>query len=433
VNFGLDFGTTDIKTSAGDADIYVTKINANGSYGWTKIMGGTLYDWGYMITTNSSGNVYVTGGFGGTVNFGLDFGTTDNKTSAGGSDIFITKINANGTYGWTKIMGGTSDDGARGITTDSSDNVYVTGYFFGTVNFGLDFGATDNKTSAGARDIFIAKINANGSYGWTKIMGGTQQDMGQSITTDSSGNVYATGAFRDVVNFGLDFGTTDTKTSAGDADTYVIKLIPARGFYVLDGYGGVHKTGSAPALSPATPFFGFDIAKDLELTSNGLGYYVLDGYGGVHSGGAASSLSPTTPYFGWNIARDLELTPDSTGYYVLDGYGGIHKGGSAPSISPTTPYFGWNIVRDLELTSNGYYVLDGYGGVHKAGSAPSLSPATPYFGFDIAKDLELTSNGLGYYVLDGYGGVHNGGNAPSLTPASTYFGWNIARALAILR
>jgi hypothetical protein len=409
VNFGLDFGTTDIKTSAGDADIYVTKINANGSYGWTKIMGGTLYDWGYMITTNSSGNVYVTGGFG------------------------------------------------------------------GTVNFGLDFGATDNTTSAGARDIFIAKINANGTYGWTKIMGGTQQDMGQSITTDSSGNVYATGAFRDVVNFGLDFGTTDTKTSAGDADTYVIKLIPARGyyvldgyggvhrggsapalspqtpyfgwdiardieltpsgtgFYVLDGYGGVHKTGSAPALSPATPFFGFDIAKDLELTSNGLGYYVLDGYGGVHSGGAASSLSPTTPYFGWNIARDLELTPDSTGYYVLDGYGGIHKGGSAPSISPTTPYFGWNIVRDLELTSNGYYVLDGYGGVHKAGSAPSLSPATPYFGFDIAKDLELTSNGLGYYVLDGYGGVHNGGNAPSLTPASTYFGWNIARALAILR
>ena len=62
------------------------------SYGWTKIMGGTLYDSCYAITTDFSGNVYVTGFFSGTVNFGLDFGTTDNKTSAGQGDIFIAKL-----------------------------------------------------------------------------------------------------------------------------------------------------------------------------------------------------------------------------------------------------------------------------------------------------------------------------------------------------
>jgi len=39
------------------------------------------------------------------VNFGADWSLTDSKTSAGSYDIFITKINSDGTYGWTKRMG----------------------------------------------------------------------------------------------------------------------------------------------------------------------------------------------------------------------------------------------------------------------------------------------------------------------------------------
>jgi hypothetical protein len=237
VNFGLDFGTTDIKTSAGSWDIFVTKINSNGSYGWTKIMGGTLGDAGNGIATDSSGNVYITGGFGSTVNFGLDFGTTDIKTSAGSADIFVTKINANGTYGWTKIMGGTTGEAGDGIATDSSGNVYVTGGFQGTVNFGLDFGTTDIKTSAGVYAIYVIKINADGTYGWTKSMGGTGHDYGYAITTDSSGNVYVTGTFVGTVDFGLDFGTTDIKTSAGSSDIFITKLNSGGStYYVFDGH-----------------------------------------------------------------------------------------------------------------------------------------------------------------------------------------------------
>jgi hypothetical protein len=74
-------------------------------------------------------------------------------------------------YGWTKIMGGTLAECGLGIATDSSRNIYVTGYFMGTVDFGLNFGTTDIKTSAGSYDIYITKINANGTYGWTKILG----------------------------------------------------------------------------------------------------------------------------------------------------------------------------------------------------------------------------------------------------------------------
>lgn len=83
-------------------------------------------------------------------------------------------------------------------------------------------------------------------------------------------------------------------------------------YYVLDGFGGVHTGGSAPALSPATPYFGFDVAVDLEYVPSELsfqdrsGVLVLDRFGGVHRGGGLAGVLPgrdTTPYFGFDIAR----------------------------------------------------------------------------------------------------------------------------------
>jgi hypothetical protein len=84
-------------------------------------------------------------------------------------------------------------------------------------------------------------------------------------------------------------------------------------------------------------------------------YYVLDGYGGIHSGDGAPAISPKTPYFGWDIARAFEYVAVGTsstnygdGILVLDGYGGVHTGGKLSTVSVTkTPYFGWDIARDI--------------------------------------------------------------------------------------
>lgn len=80
-------------------------------------------------------------------------------------------------------------------------------------------------------------------------------------------------------------------------------------YYVLDGFGGVHAGGGAPIITPATPYFGFDIAKDVVYVpgTSGGGILVLDGFGGVHAGGAlpSSSANPRTPYWGFNIARAI--------------------------------------------------------------------------------------------------------------------------------
>lgn len=114
-------------------------------------------------------------------------------------------------YRWTKTIGSSLEDYGNSIATDTLGNIYVTGHFSATAKFGLDFGTTDIKASAGEADIFITKINPNDTYGWTKRIGGISRDEGHAITTDLLGSVYVTESFRDSVNYGLDFGTTEEK------------------------------------------------------------------------------------------------------------------------------------------------------------------------------------------------------------------------------
>jgi hypothetical protein len=221
VNFHTD-GGTDNKTSAGSNDIFITKINSDGSYGWTKTAGGTGLDIAYGITVDGLNNIYVTGTFGGTVNFNTD-GGTDNKTSAGSNDAFILKLNSDGSYGWTKTVGGTGLEVAYSVTADGSNNVYVVGSFTGTANFNTD-GGTDNLSAGGLQDdIFIMKLNSDGSYAWAERIGANTADTAFSVTTDGLNNIYVAGRFTGTVNFNTDGGTNNL-TSLGSDDIAIIKL-----------------------------------------------------------------------------------------------------------------------------------------------------------------------------------------------------------------
>jgi len=92
--------------------------------------------------------------------------------------------------------------------------------------------------------------------------------------------------------------------------------ISRRGYAILDSLGQVTFGGGQPDLE-WNAYFGWDIARDIELTAEGDGMIVLDGMGSVHVRGEAPELP--SPFFGWDIARDVELSPDGEGYYILDG------------------------------------------------------------------------------------------------------------------
>ena len=81
-------------------------------------------------------------------------GGFDGNTNSGGMDIFLVKYDSSGTKQWTKQLGTSSEDWGKGVTTDSSDNIYVTGY---------TDGGLDGNTSSGSSDIIIVKYDSSGT------------------------------------------------------------------------------------------------------------------------------------------------------------------------------------------------------------------------------------------------------------------------------
>jgi hypothetical protein len=186
--------------NAGNESQRSTMANTNtptcvtgGAHVWSRQMGGTVLADAmvpYAITIDASGNVYVTGVLYGTVRF-------DNKsvTSAGRADMFLAKYSSAGVIQWVKGFGDDADQFGTAIDTDASGNVYVTGYFFGTVGFG-----GPALTSEGY-DIVLAKYDTNGGHVWSRRMGGTGLDTVTGLGADGLGNPTAAGYFAGTASF----------------------------------------------------------------------------------------------------------------------------------------------------------------------------------------------------------------------------------------
>lgn len=240
------FGTYYLASSGSNyPDLFIAKANTNGNYLWAKKAGGSGSDSGYGISTDSSGNSYLTGSFSGTATFG-----TNSLVSNGTSDIFITKVDSNGNYLWAKNAGGAEGDSGKGISTDSSGNSYVTGSFMGSSTFG-------NITIYGGWiSIFIAKIDINGNWMWATTVQSSYDSYSSAITTDSGGNSYVTGAMHGGATFG-----TISLIGNGDYNTFVTKLGPT-GNYLWA------KRASAEGIGQGVSNGGAGIAVD----SNGKSY-----------------------------------------------------------------------------------------------------------------------------------------------------------------
>jgi hypothetical protein len=118
-----------------------------------------------------------------------------------------------GTPLWSKRFGAGNDDTAFDITTDGSDNVLVTGYVEGVVDFG-----GGPLPAGGNLDLFVAKFDAAGNHLWSKRWGDNSDQYGYGIATDSNGNVYVAGTVSGTVDFG------GGPTTGGAIDIFLLKL-----------------------------------------------------------------------------------------------------------------------------------------------------------------------------------------------------------------
>jgi hypothetical protein len=219
VDFDPNIGVSNL-TASGGQDSFLQKLDSAGNLIWVK--GGIQGQaGGIAISTDNSGNTYAIGIYGGTKDFDPGIASFT-KTSNGFEDIFIQKLDNNGNLLWVKFIGGTGSDQGLSINSDSSNNIYITGFFSGIVDFDPGLGIT-NLTSAGDGDVFIQKIDSNGNLIWVKSVGGLGHEIGWSIATDNSKNIYVSGIFLGTADFDPGIGTT-TLTPIGGSDIFIQKL-----------------------------------------------------------------------------------------------------------------------------------------------------------------------------------------------------------------
>ena len=221
----VDFGGGVLR-SAGSADIYVAKFSSAGAHIWSKIFGDLNPQFPKSIATDTHGNVLVTGYFQGTVDFGGGPLTSAmNPVSGLSNDAFLVKLSPDGAHLWSKSFGDLEGLEQQGysVASDLSDNVVVTGYVVGTVDFG-----GGPLSQVGNQDVFIARYASSGQHLWSKRFGAAGNvdfiQYGTGVATDSGGNVTLTGYVRGPVDFGG--GVLPTSDLSYISDAFIAQFQP---------------------------------------------------------------------------------------------------------------------------------------------------------------------------------------------------------------
>lgn len=213
-------------SSAGLADIFVTKLDAAGANViYSTFVGGAGLDRGNAITVDSNGNAYVAGRVDA---LSTDYPTTPGAyatTYRGGDfDAVVFKLNGQGnSLLFSTFLGGEENDSTEGITLDAQGNVYVTG---GTKSFAYPttLGAYQGSR-AGDTDAVLTKFNPAGSaLLFSTFLGGGGTDRGSGVVVDSTGKVYLAG-----FTGSADFPTENAfqNSPAGSFDAFVAKFDPS--------------------------------------------------------------------------------------------------------------------------------------------------------------------------------------------------------------
>jgi hypothetical protein len=208
-NGPIDFGNG--PQFAGGVDTFVAKFTPDGDHVWSKVFGDGALQWSTDVTTDSAGNVFITGYFDGSIDLG-----GGSLPSAGSHDIFVAKFTPGGQHLWSRRFGAADTQGGARIAVDSAGNVLLTGWMTGNVDFGG--GAMDD---GGGYDAYVIKLSAHGQHLWSRGIGSVCDDEGLGVAADRQGNPLWTGYFCDTVDFG-----DAVRTSAGAADVFVAKLNP---------------------------------------------------------------------------------------------------------------------------------------------------------------------------------------------------------------
>ncbi|MBS1628492.1 MAG: T9SS type A sorting domain-containing protein [Bacteroidetes bacterium] len=196
-------------------DIFVAKYDSSGNFVWAHSFGSGWDNLAWGGEVDRFGNVLVTGGFGGTVDFDPGPGV-HNLTAASTRSLFTLKLKNNGDFAWVK-MGGASSGSYSGVdvTSDNAGNVYTAMVVNGSCDLDPDTGVYNVASGAA-----VQKLDSAGNFVWGA---GFQADNPRWIGLDNKDSVYVCGDFSGVKDFDPGPGTFLLSTS-GSFSGFILKL-----------------------------------------------------------------------------------------------------------------------------------------------------------------------------------------------------------------
>lgn len=180
--------------AANRQESFVAKMSSSdGSFIWGTTASGASDEELLGVKTDASGNIYVTGWF---ASSSLTVGSTT-LTNLGSNDVWLAKLNSSGQFQWARSGGGSDVDAAFTLVMDSSDNIYIAGYFgaYGSTTKNGVFGST-TLVSAGATlglgDGFVASWSSAGTFRWaTSVETATGHGFVGTLGLSDNGDLFA--------------------------------------------------------------------------------------------------------------------------------------------------------------------------------------------------------------------------------------------------
>ncbi|MFP2908300.1 sigma-70 family RNA polymerase sigma factor [Pyxidicoccus sp. 3LFB2] len=361
---GQTSGQLDTTPAAGSWDVFLAKYDTAGTLQWVRQLGTRRDDRVTAVTTDSAGNVYLAG---------YTWGGFDFYVNAGGADFYFAKFDAQGNRLFLRQRGTVMDDFVTGLVRGAGDAILIAGYTGGSFqnggnpkNYdifvglydtggnpyvlqqlgspasdvalglavspnndlyvtGYTYGSLDGTTVPNGTDLFLMKTNILGAQQWVRQVDAGSIDYGTAVAVGPDGDPYLTG-YTD--------GTVDSNTNAGIYDALVAR------------YDAQGNRLWSRLLGGASPDYGQGIAVAADGTVNVTGYTNSAFDGNAHVGGndvfltrydglgnkvGTHVLGTSNPDVGRGVAVDAQGSAYVTGH-TYGGLGGNTSAGGYDAV-----------------------------------------------------------------------------------------------------
>ena len=234
-------GTLSAAGGAGDYDIFVAKLDANGGHVFSKALGGTTRQDGLAIAAGPSGAIAVVGYTTGSIDLGGGLLTHDGADEG----AVVTVLDASGNHVFSELYPSSGSARATGVAFGPGGDVFVAGNFKGSI----DLGGGNLTAPSGNDDIFVARHEPSGDLVYGERFGGNGSEKVTAVAVDANGYAVVSGWFKG--SFAVN-GSTTLETVATSNDAFALRVgPPGNGFWGLQAHAIDNAQGRRVVTTPS--------------------------------------------------------------------------------------------------------------------------------------------------------------------------------------